>query len=284
VKQERNPFRHDRALCLTIHYCFPPHVLLTLLSFPCFISLLYIDSLIYHTNHLPVDSCRFHFICHNTDKPEIEIDDKIIHSGRLVDAELTCNVYADPPPNVTWSRERDSRQINVSTSKFIMSNKKGTEYTLKITNVVPDDFDNYTCHAVNMYGITDGTVELVGFARTAVIRTNPEVYSPNASYKVEWEVASNSPIMEYRLRFRKVQASSNGQDCFLPLFSYSIPFPHLSFHLSHPTMESMRSIPSLTDRHKQVSINYRCLPSSNNRTHRDKRIVVKAVQGVVSAD
>ena len=138
-----------------------------------------------------------------------------MHTGRGVDIVITCRVFAEPKPQVTWSRERDSRQINVSSDKFVLE-ERGTEYRLKIMKVAPEeDFDNYTCHASNKFGFTVGNIELVGFPTTARIISRSTIYlcyvcSHFASYDVKWEVASNSPVTKFRLRYRK--------QSFCPLF------------------------------------------------------------------
>ena len=140
-----------------------------------------------------------------------------MHTGRGVDIVITCRVFAEPRPQVTWSRERDSRQINVSSDKFILE-ERGTEYRLKIMRVAPEeDFDNYTCHAGNKFGFTVGNIELVGFPMTARIISRSTVYSPFASYDVKWEVTSNSPVTEFRLRYRKQRVSfcSSTYSCYL---------------------------------------------------------------------
>ena len=145
------------------------------------------------------------------DKPEVEVDNKIIHTGKGIDTTLTCRVYAMPEATVFWTRERDSKEIHESMTKFWMSHDRGTsEHTLKITNVDPDnDFDNYTCIAENKEGITHGVIELVGFAQTVNIKSKPAAYSPFASYNAEWEVVSHSPITQYKLRYRKTRDLSS---------------------------------------------------------------------------
>jgi len=146
--------------------------------------------------------------------PEVEVDNRIIHTGVGIDETLTCRVYAEPPADVIWTRERDSKQIPNSTDKFITHRDSQGEATLKILNVNQEDFDNYTCLASNTYGVQSERIELVAFPSTARIksRDNLWLHSDHAYYDLSWEVASYTAVTKYQVRYRRVQMNETEEE------------------------------------------------------------------------
>lgn len=74
----------------------------------------------------------------------------VITAGKQL--ELTCNVLADPPATVIWSKESLQK---ISRASFVNSNS-----TLVIRSVEISDEGKYTCLAVNRQGHTSSSATL----------------------------------------------------------------------------------------------------------------------------
>ena len=51
-------------------------------------------------------------IIYSTVAPEIEVERPFIHTGLGYEAQLSCLVHAEPPPNVIWYK--DSTQLGTT--------------------------------------------------------------------------------------------------------------------------------------------------------------------------
>ena len=70
---------------------------------------------------------------------------------------FTCTVTGIPLPIITWSS--DSRNSIEATGDIVIDANR-TVSMLMLSNLQDDDFDNYTCTAINMFGSDDVTALL----------------------------------------------------------------------------------------------------------------------------
>lgn len=144
-------------------------------------------------------------------KPEIEVDNPVMHAGKNADTVITCRVYGNPRPTVVWTRERDMKKLTVSEGDFIVKYTKN-DATLIIRTTSEKDFDNYTCIAENNLGHAMARIEIVGTPSHPRIRSHTNQYSIEPRYTVEWEVLSNYGVTGYRLRYRKARFNETIND------------------------------------------------------------------------
>ncbi|CAB3368809.1 Hypothetical predicted protein [Cloeon dipterum] len=128
--------------------------------------------------------------------PEIEIEKAIVNSGEGSDAELVCEVHADPRPKVGWFK--DGVAIAHTPDKFKISHA-GSKHLLTIINTQKSDFGNYTCHANNSMGRVDKVVRLSGEPSPARYISGEELEN---GQKLNWLVESHSPVSKFTLKYR----------------------------------------------------------------------------------
>jgi len=132
--------------------------------------------------------------------PEIEIERSWIHTGVGQEANLICNVHAEPSANVLWYR--DDRVIVPSENRLLESS--GNKHTLMLHYVEEADFGLYSCTAENNLGRSSQNIELSGRPSRAIFKSEPMGLSADA-FNLTWRIDSYAPIEEYRLMFRKLQ-------------------------------------------------------------------------------
>ncbi|XP_065163162.1 protein amalgam-like isoform X2 [Atheta coriaria] len=162
--------------------------------------------------------------------PEIEAERGSVHSGIGIEAQLVCNVYAEPEANVIWYK--DSTQLG--TTERHASHTHGNRYSFIIRNVTSEDFGNYSCVANNVHGRARDHVTLTGIASTAQFES-PAISDEKDTYNISWYVNSHAAVLEYRLFYRQVQAhrrKTHGESS--PSFSTSVVYGTLK--TSHDTL------------------------------------------------
>ena len=105
-----------------------------------------------------------------TDKPHIQIDEtKEYYHPRLKQRELriSCNVSADPSPDVNWQRGRTVLSHHDHQHKYeMMAESSGSEdkrtFTLTIKDIREEDFGNYSCLATNALGQDEKEIVISG--------------------------------------------------------------------------------------------------------------------------
>ncbi|XP_059482305.1 protein amalgam-like isoform X2 [Neocloeon triangulifer] len=128
--------------------------------------------------------------------PEIEIEKAIVNSGEGSDAELVCEVHADPRPKVGWFK--DGVAIPLKSDKYKISHA-GSKHLLTIINTQKMDFGMYTCHANNTMGRVDKVVKLSGEPSPARYVSGEELEN---GQKLMWIVESHSPVSKFTLKYR----------------------------------------------------------------------------------
>ncbi|CAG0913474.1 unnamed protein product [Notodromas monacha] len=140
-------------------------------------------------------------------KPIIKVEKQWIHSGENNQAELTCEISAQPRPIVQWLK--DGVELDQETPHWTQSPADGSDiYTLELKNLKREHFGTYECQAVNDLGTDSKTIELSGVAHKAQFVSNPNGDKPDA-YTLRWTVESFSPVTEYQLSYRRVKANES---------------------------------------------------------------------------
>ena len=90
-------------------------------------------------------------------KPKITLRKRIsLGEGKNVDFRLTCNVFGNPTPRVSWKRHDAGREIPIPPS-FRYENQSRT---MVITLALPEYSGTYKCMARNRIGRTEATTFL----------------------------------------------------------------------------------------------------------------------------
>jgi hypothetical protein len=177
------------------------------------------------------------------DEPEIEVELNLVTIAEGYNTELTCTVHGEPKPNVFWSKNGErldsSTGPNTPHHRYVQTST-GSRHVLSIDNVQSHDFANYTCHGENRFGRDHKTIEMTGMcgaldlqktdrgiicffvefqfqtlkkkkssfffllcpgvASTATLKRNKPLTN---GVELEWVTVSHTPLMEYRLRYRR---------------------------------------------------------------------------------
>ncbi|XP_044272490.1 neogenin-like isoform X2 [Tribolium madens] len=134
--------------------------------------------------------------------PEITVAKSWVNSGEGLEARLDCVVHADPPGEVSWYQNSFPLQ---QTDRRIMSTK-GKIYSLNIKNVQFSDFGNYSCTVHNSIGKDRKYIELTG--KPGPARIISPAYSNPEYYDLRWVVQSVLPIIEVKILYRRINATS----------------------------------------------------------------------------
>jgi len=130
--------------------------------------------------------------------PEIEVDKEWVHGGVGEEAVLSCLVYGAPPPSLRWYRET----MVLDRSEHRLMEQFGARHRLVLAGVSQQDFGNYSCFAENDLGRSRGYIHLSGKPNTPVVRSHEQgMFSDR--YNLTWGVDSYSPVIGYRLIYRK---------------------------------------------------------------------------------
>lgn len=139
--------------------------------------------------------------------PEIIAEQTILHTGEGDEATLSCNVHGRPTPVVTWMKG----EAPVNQDQHLQEKDGVHRHSLTIAQVQENDFGDYTCLAVNERGEARHTLRLTGLAKIPKMTSSP-AGGENEAYTVTWETESYTPILQYRLQYRKSRANVTTQD------------------------------------------------------------------------
>ncbi|KAK3857117.1 hypothetical protein Pcinc_036612, partial [Petrolisthes cinctipes] len=139
--------------------------------------------------------------------PEIITEQAILHTGEGNEAKLMCAVRGRPTPTVSWTK--DNQPLD-SSSRHILQHDTLHRHTLTIAKVVEEDFGEYTCTANNGLGRTQRTLMLTGLPKTPTMTSSPSGGEEN-TYTLTWHTESNTPIIQYRLQYRKFMGNTTGR-------------------------------------------------------------------------
>lgn len=144
--------------------------------------------------------------------PEVSVKTTPIHTKIGQNAHLECIVTSAPTASIHWfhnglplpSDRRFTKQDGI-----VRKPEYHTVYrhVLFIRNVRDADLGNYECKAENKIGIKGAHLELTGRPMQASFKPSTEMSSPT-THNLIWQVESFSPIIEYKLKFRKIPSGN----------------------------------------------------------------------------
>jgi len=140
--------------------------------------------------------------------PEIEVDQSWISTGDGIEAEVSCNIHAEPPADVKWYK--DTMLLDPTNNRHMQT--YGNKHVLQLKNVRETDFGNYSCMADNSLGRQRGSIEVSGRPHAAKIISS-RLSSFKDMYNLTWTVNSFLPIEEYRILYR-VNSPNYGNDAY----------------------------------------------------------------------
>ncbi|XP_046400576.1 protein amalgam-like isoform X2 [Ischnura elegans] len=163
--------------------------------------------------------------------PEVTVEEERVHATPGLRAELICIVTAEPTAKVVWTRGKHPLP---QTSRIIRK-VNGDRYSLVFHRVLSDDLTSYTCTATNNLGQDQRTLMLTGVAREAVIKAERmSDENDDDSVKLIWEAESYTPIINYKLEFRRTSGpggASNWTEVVIPADGQSALVHSKSFML-----------------------------------------------------
>ncbi|XP_045133288.1 limbic system-associated membrane protein-like isoform X2 [Portunus trituberculatus] len=134
--------------------------------------------------------------------PEIITEQAILHTGEGDEAKLVCIVHGRPTPKVTWMRGGHS----INTDRHLSTHDGLHRHTLTVKQVKEEDFGNYTCIAESNLGRVNSSLRLTGLPRMPRLTSSP-AGGEKRSYTLTWETESHTPVIMYRLQYRKRKES-----------------------------------------------------------------------------
>jgi len=129
--------------------------------------------------------------------PEIDVTQSWLRTSDGIEAEVSCNVHAEPKAEVKWYK--DTMLLDATNTRHMEN--FGNKHVLTLRNVREVDFGNYSCMADNSLGRQWGSVEVSGRPHVARI-VSPKLSLFKDQYNLTWTVDSFLPIEEYRILYR----------------------------------------------------------------------------------
>ncbi|XP_037085352.1 hemicentin-2-like isoform X2 [Pollicipes pollicipes] len=131
--------------------------------------------------------------------PEVVSPEPVVYSGEGRHVVLRCHVFAHPPAQVTWLRA-SGRPLEPDRH---VTTSDGERFRLAM-RVTTGDLDTYLCVATSPLGVGQASVQLTGRPGQAVV-TSPAQGQRSTTYGLAWRVRSLSPLLAYKLLYRKHQ-------------------------------------------------------------------------------
>jgi len=133
-------------------------------------------------------------------EPEIEVEELFIHSQTGDQAELVCNVHAEPTPTVVW--RKDGVDVTSETKNNVRISNTGHRHSLTINAVKKEDFGEYSCMATNSLGTMEKTIEISGKAAPARFSSSASGQQ-ETTFNLQWSSMSYTDISEFSVQFRE---------------------------------------------------------------------------------
>jgi len=130
--------------------------------------------------------------------PEIEITKKLRSKNNRLEAEITCNVHAEPRPDIRWYK--DTMLLDPSEKQMMQS--FGTRHSLLLKDLGITDFGNYSCVAENSLGRDRGFMLLSGKPQRVIMTSDAVSHRAN-QYMLTWKSVSLLRVQEYRILYRR---------------------------------------------------------------------------------
>ncbi|XP_023345967.1 neuronal growth regulator 1 [Eurytemora carolleeae] len=119
------------------------------------------------------------------------------HQGEV---RLECEVEGEPKPVVTW--HKNTQQVFPSNTVKIKESE-AKNYLVLLDASSSSSFGNYSCLAKNILGEAKKYIEVHGRPSSAVFSIM-DSKPTRTHYYLVWDVKSPTPILEYRLLYRKI--------------------------------------------------------------------------------
>ncbi|XP_052873116.1 neurotrimin [Anopheles cruzii] len=144
--------------------------------------------------------------------PEIEVKTPVVHTRLGETGLLECNVTSHPVASIHWFHHGlpvvfDRRIVKLDTPTSKHQYYTIQRHQLVIRNLRDSDLGQYECKAGNRVGIAGSQLELTGRPKVAHFKPAAEMSSPT-THNFIWQTESFSPIIEYKLKFRRVPSGN----------------------------------------------------------------------------
>ena len=153
-------------------------------------------------SHVSIVICRPPFdFSYCLDPPMLRTEASVVYTGLGQRFYLACHVSAEPPADVTWTRQNRHVHVSRRLPRVELVRREDTWF-LFLNNVTSEDFGEYVCRANNTIGTASTNVIVVGVIFLAFLRSifsELIIFSP-------W---AGSPEPPQILRIRRVDPPSS---------------------------------------------------------------------------
>ncbi|XP_035893700.1 hemicentin-1 [Anopheles stephensi] len=144
--------------------------------------------------------------------PEIEVKLPTVHTRVGETGILECLVTAHPIATIHWFHHGlpvvfDRRIVKLDALVTKHQYYTVQRHQLAIRNLRDADLGQYECEAGNRVGIAGAQLELTGRPMVASFKPAAEMSSPT-THNFIWQTESYSPLIEYKLKFRRVPSGN----------------------------------------------------------------------------
>uniref|UniRef100_A0A182ITI8 Ig-like domain-containing protein n=1 Tax=Anopheles atroparvus TaxID=41427 RepID=A0A182ITI8_ANOAO len=144
--------------------------------------------------------------------PEIEVKTTTVHTRVGETGILECVVTSHPVASIHWFHHGlpvvfDRRIVKLDALVSKQQHYTVQRHQLAIRNLRDADLGQYECKAGNRVGIAGTQLELTGRPMVASFKPAAEMSSPT-THNFIWQTESFSPLIEYKLKFRRVPSGN----------------------------------------------------------------------------
>uniref|UniRef100_A0A182N3M8 Ig-like domain-containing protein n=1 Tax=Anopheles dirus TaxID=7168 RepID=A0A182N3M8_9DIPT len=144
--------------------------------------------------------------------PEIEVSSPTVHTRIGETGLLECLVTGHPVASIHWFHHGlpvvfDRRIVKLDALVTKHQYYTVQRHQLAIRSLRDADLGQYECKAGNRVGIAGAQLELTGRPMVAGFKPAAEMSSPT-THNFIWQTESHSPLIEYKLKFRRVPSGN----------------------------------------------------------------------------
>ena len=122
-------------------------------------------------SHVSDVICRSPFdFSYCLDPPMLRTEASVVYTGLGQRFYLACHVSAEPPADVTWTRQNRHVHVSRRLPRVELVRREDTWF-LFLNNVTSEDFGEYVCRANNTIGTASTNVIVVGVIFLAFLRS-----------------------------------------------------------------------------------------------------------------
>jgi len=156
--------------------------------------------------------------------PQVKVsEEKRVYHPKLKQDHLmiSCNVSADPSPDVNWQRGRVVLSTHDTKNKYQMSSfpldgaGNTRQFVLTIKNIREEDYGNYTCLATNSLGMDKQEIIVSGKPLPPLILpgTLSHGRQGRSDYRLRWRIDSAFPVREHNIYYERIVETETGTIC-----------------------------------------------------------------------